>query len=132
VRELGAERAIDYQTERFEEDVHDVDAVIDLVGGDTQERSFRVIHRGGTLVSAVSPPDQRLAQSHGVEAAFFLVNVTSQRLSEIAALIDSGNLRTRVGTVLSLEEAREAHRMLEGARPHQNGKIVLVAPSSAR
>jgi NADPH:quinone reductase-like Zn-dependent oxidoreductase len=104
--------------------------VIDLVGGDTQERSFRVLRRGGRLISAVSAPDQRLAQSHGVEAAFFLVNVTTQCLAGIATLIDGGELTTRVGTVLSLADARDAHVMLEGKRPHLSGKIVLaVAPA---
>ena len=126
VHDLGAERVIDYRTQRFEEEVRDADAVIDLVGGETQERSFQVLRRGGKLVSAVSPPDQNLAQSHGVEAAFFLVNVTSQYLAEIAGLVDGGKLRTRVGTVLPLADAREAHFMLEGTRPHLNGKIVLA------
>jgi NADPH:quinone reductase-like Zn-dependent oxidoreductase len=79
VRNLGANTVIDFPTQRFEEEVRDADAVIDLVGGDTQERSFQVHRRGGKLISAVSRPDQHLAQSHGVEAAFFLVNVTSQR-----------------------------------------------------
>jgi NADPH:quinone reductase-like Zn-dependent oxidoreductase len=130
VHDLGAERAIDYRTHRFEEEVRDADAVIDLVGGETQERSFQVLRRGGKLVSAVSRPDQHLAQSHGVEAAFFLVNVTSQYLAEIAGLVDGGKLRTRVGTVLPLADAREAHFMLEGKRSHLNGKIVLaVGPS---
>jgi NADPH:quinone reductase-like Zn-dependent oxidoreductase len=130
VRDLGAERTIDYRTQRFEEEVRDADAVIDLVGGETQERSFQVLRRGGKLVSAVSDPDQHLAQSHGVEAAFFLVNVTSQYLAEIAGLIDGGKLRTRVGTVLPLADAREAHFMLEGIRPHLNGKIVLAVGAS--
>jgi NADPH:quinone reductase-like Zn-dependent oxidoreductase len=123
---LGAERVIDYRTQRFEDEVRDADVVVDLIGGDTQERSFQVLRRGGILVSAVSPPDQRLAQSLGVEAAFFLVNVTSQRLAEIAGLIDAGALKTRVGTVLPFADAREAHFMLEGIRPHLNGKIVLA------
>jgi NADPH:quinone reductase-like Zn-dependent oxidoreductase len=126
VRDLGADKAIDYRTERFEKEVRDVDAVIDLVGGDTQERSFQVLRRGGKLISAVSAPDQHLAQSHGVEAAFFLVNVTSQYLAEIAGLIDEGKLRTRVGTVLPLADARAAHLMLEGVRSHLDGKIVLA------
>ena len=127
---LGPRAVIDYRSQRFEEAVRDADAVIDLVGGDTQARSFQVLRRGGTLVSAVSPPDQHRAQSHGVEAAFFLVNVTSQYLAEIAGLVDGGKLRTRVGTVLPLADAREAHLMLEGKRPHPNGKIVLaVGPS---
>jgi NADPH:quinone reductase-like Zn-dependent oxidoreductase len=73
---------------RFEEEVRDVEAVIDLVGGEIQKLSFQVLRRGGKLISAVSQPDQHLAQSHGVEAAFFLVNVTRHYLTEIADLID--------------------------------------------
>lgn len=130
LRTLGANAVIDYKTQRFEEEVRDADAVIDLVGGETQKRSFQVLRRGGKLISAVSPPDQHLAQSHGVEAAFFLVNVTSQHLAEIADLIDGGKLRTRVGAVLPLADAREAHFMLEHLRPQPKGKIVLaVGPS---
>jgi NADPH:quinone reductase-like Zn-dependent oxidoreductase len=107
-----------------------VDAVIDLVGGETQKRSFQVLRRGGKLISAVSPPDQHLAQSHGVEAAFFLVNVTSQYLTDITSLVDGGRLRTRVGAVLPLADAREAHLMLEGVRPQPKGKIVLAVGAS--
>lgn len=132
VRDLGAETVIDYRTQRFEEAVRDVDAVFDLVGGDTQERSFQVLRRGGKLVSAVSPPDQDLAQRHGVQATFFLVNVTTQYLAEIGGLIDRGELKTRVGIVLPLADAREAHLMLEGVRPHPNGKIVLAVGRPAR
>jgi NADPH:quinone reductase-like Zn-dependent oxidoreductase len=127
VRNLGADTVIDYQSERFEETVRNVDAVIDLVGGETQTRSFEVLRRGGKLISAVSQPDQQLAESHGVEAAFFLVDVTSQSLMEIANLIDAGKLRTRVGAVLPLAEAREAHMMLERLRPQPKGKIVLTS-----
>lgn len=123
LRELGAHDVIDCRT-RFEDSVRNVDAVIDLVGGDTQRRSFQVLRRGGRLISAVSEPDQDLARRHEVEAAFFLVNVTTRRLTEIAGLIDRG-LRTRVGAVLPLADAREAHLMLEGARPRPKGKIVL-------
>jgi NADPH:quinone reductase-like Zn-dependent oxidoreductase len=126
VRDLGANTVIDYRTQRFEEEVQDADAVIDLVGGETQNRSFQVIRRGGKLISAVSRPDQHLAENHGVEAAFFLVNVTSQYLAEIAGLVDRGKLRTRVGAVLPLADAPEAHFMLEGVRPQPKGKIVLA------
>jgi NADPH:quinone reductase-like Zn-dependent oxidoreductase len=130
VRSLGANTAIDYHTQRFEKEVRDADAVIDLVGGETQERSFQVLRRGGKLISAVSRPDQHLAQSHGVDAAFFLVDVTSQHLSEIAGLVDDGKLRTRVGAVLPLADAREAHFMLERLRPQPKGKIVLAVGAS--
>jgi NADPH:quinone reductase-like Zn-dependent oxidoreductase len=130
VRDLGANTVIDYRTQRFEEEVRDADAVIDLVGGETQSRSFQVLRRGGKLISAVSIPDQHLAENHGVEAAFFLVNVTSQNLADIAGLVDGGKLRTRVGAVLPLSEAREAHFMLERVRPQPKGKIVLAVGES--
>jgi NADPH:quinone reductase-like Zn-dependent oxidoreductase len=130
VRDLGANTVIDYRTQRFDEEVRDADAVIDLVGGETQNRSFQVLRRGGKLISTVSRPDQHLAENHGVEAAFFLVNVTSQYLAEIAGLLDGGKLRTRVGAVLPLADARDAHFMLERVRPQPKGKIVLaVGPS---
>lgn len=130
VRELGADTVIDFRTRRFDDEVRDADAVIDLVGGETQERSFKVLRRGGRLISAVSQPDQRLAQSHGVDAAFFLVDVTTQRLKEIAGLIEAGTVKPRVGAVLPLADARDAHAMLERLRPQPKGKIVLtVGPS---
>ena len=125
VRDLGANTVIDYRTQRFEEEVRNADAVIDLVGGETQERSFQVLRRGGKLISAVSRPDQDLAKRYGVEAAFFLVDVTTQYLTEIARFIDAGKLRTNVGAVLPLADAREAHLMLERVRPQPKGKIVL-------
>lgn len=130
LRKLGADTVIDYRIQRFEEEVRDADAVIDLVGGETQTLSFQVLRRGGRLISAVSRPDQRLAQSHDVEAAFFLVDVTSQRLAQIAALVDGGKLRTHVGAVLPLAEACEAHMMLEDLRPRPKGKIVLAVGAS--
>jgi NADPH:quinone reductase-like Zn-dependent oxidoreductase len=127
LRDLGAGTVIDYRAQRFEEQVRSADAVIDLVGGETQTRSFQVLRRGGKLISAVSPPDQAIAQSRGVEATFFLVNVTSEHLTRITALLDAEELRTHVGTVLPLKEATEAHLMLEHLRPHPKGKIVLAA-----
>ena len=125
VRGLGAERVVDYQTERFEESSTGVDIVLDTVGGDTQQRSLRVLKRSGILVSVVSPVPETTQQHYGVRAAYFYVSVTTGRLNEIAALFDSGNLLTNIGTVLPLEEARIAHEMLGGA-PHKRGKIVLT------
>lgn len=126
VRDLGADTVVDYQSERFEDAARNVDAVLDLVGGEPQRRSFQVLRRGGKLISAVSQPDPDVASSHGVDAAFFLVKVTSRSLTAIADLIDRGELRTRVGAVLPLAQAREAHLILEGRRPSPKGKIVLA------
>ena len=73
----------------------------------------------------MSNPNQDLARKHGVDAAFFLVNVTTKDLAEIVKLIDDGALRTHVGAVLPLSGAIQAHLMLEGLRPRPKGKIVL-------
>jgi NADPH:quinone reductase-like Zn-dependent oxidoreductase len=130
LRDIGATRVIDFKTEHFEEQVRDADAVIDLVGGETQTLSFQVLRRGAKLISAVSAPDQHLAQSRGIEAAFFLVNVTTHALAQLAALLDGGELRAHVGAVLPLADAREAHLMLEHLRPQPKGKIMLAVGAS--
>jgi NADPH:quinone reductase-like Zn-dependent oxidoreductase len=124
VRSLGADEAVD-RKERLEDRVTAVDAVVDLVGGDAQAGSFAVLKRGGVLASAVSQPDQGEAARRGVTAGFFLVQVNTADLERIAAMVDAGELLTRIGTVLPLAEARTAHEMLDGTRPHPGGKIVL-------
>jgi NADPH:quinone reductase-like Zn-dependent oxidoreductase len=125
VRGLGADKVVDYHTQRFEDQVRDADAVLDLVGGETQTRSFQILRRGGKLISTVSKPDQDRAKQHGVSAAFFLVDVTTDRLRKIAALIDRGELKTRIGAILPLADAREAHMILDGRRAQPQGKIIL-------
>ena len=130
VRDMGANTTIDFQMHRFEEEVRGMDAVIDLVGGETQQRSFQVLRRGGKLISTVSSPDQNRAQRYGVEAAFFLVDVKTKYLAEIAGLIDGGKLRTHVGAILPLAKAREAHLMMEGELPRPKGKIVLAVEAN--
>jgi NADPH:quinone reductase-like Zn-dependent oxidoreductase len=125
VHGLGAQEVIDYRALRFEDAVTGIDAVIDLVGGEVQARSFAVLKPGGILVSAVSKPEQEVATRHGVRALFFLVNVTTAHLTQIAAMIDAGDLAVNVGTVLPLADARVAHEMLEGSRSRPRGKIAL-------
>jgi NADPH:quinone reductase-like Zn-dependent oxidoreductase len=131
VRSLGADKVLDYHTQRFEDEVKDADAVIDLVGGESQIRSFQVLRPGGRLISAVSEPDQDRAKHYSVTAAFFLVEVTTARLRTIAELIDRGELKTRVGAVLPLAYARDAHMMLEGRLSPPKGKIVLDVEAAA-
>ncbi|WP_395672497.1 NADP-dependent oxidoreductase [Inquilinus sp.] len=124
VRGLGADDAVD-RKDPLAGRVPPVDTVIDLVGGMAQAEAFGVLKPGGRLVSAVSQPDQAEAARRGVTAGFFLVQVRTEHLERIAALVDAGDLVTRVGTVLTLAEARTAHEMLDGTRPHPPGKIVL-------
>jgi len=124
LRELGADEFIDYTTTRFEDVVHDVDLVFDLVGGDTLQRSWQVIKLGGTLVSVVSPrPSFEEAKARDVHAAWFVVEPNREQLIQIGMLIDAGHIRPIIDTVVPLSEARQAYE--QGAKGHMRGKIVL-------
>ena len=125
LRELGVDNAVDYQKTRFEDVARDVDVVLDTVGGDTQERSFKVLKKGGILVSIVQPPSEELAAKHDVRALFYGAHASSSDLAEIAKLIDNGKVKPVVETVLPLAEARRAHELSESG--HARGKIVLKA-----
>jgi NADPH:quinone reductase-like Zn-dependent oxidoreductase len=125
VKRLGASEVIDYQKNRFEDSITDVDVVLDTVGGDVQERSLTVVRPGGILVSIVSPPDVQKTRQRGIRGIFFLAEVTTERLSKIADWVGSGELMTSVGMVLPLEQVMKAHEMLRGSREHPRGKIVL-------
>src|SRR5262249_52635850 len=121
---VGAERVLDYRTERFEDSLMGVDIVLDTLGGETQQRSFRVLKSGGILVSVVSPVPETIQQSYRVRGAYFYADATTDRLNKIAQLFDSGGLVTDVGTVLPFEEVGPGPQFLAGA-PHNRGKIVL-------
>jgi len=123
LRELGVDQTVDYQKTRFEDAVRDVDVVLDTVGGETQERSFKVLKKGGVLVSLVQPPSQESATKYGVRALFYGGHASSSDLTEIAKLIDDGKVKPVVGTVLPLADARRAHELSETG--HAHGKIVL-------
>ena len=125
VRGLGADQVIKYRDERFEDVVPPVDAVMDTVGGDVQERSLKLLKPGGILVSSVSSADREKAAEYGVIAAYFVVSITTGDLDAIAALLDAGEVTPAVGIVLPLSRAREAHEMLAGIASHPRGKIVL-------
>ncbi|MDB5535950.1 MAG: Bifunctional protein: zinc-containing alcohol dehydrogenase [Devosia sp.] len=128
VKALGADVVINFETTDFVTAVGAADLVIDTVGGDTQTASFAVLGRGGRLISSVSQPDIHRAQSMGVIARYFIVDVSRQRLEQIAAL--TPDLAIAIGDVLPLSEARLAHEMLAGLS-HKPGKIMLaVAPAN--
>lgn len=124
VRGLGAEQIIDYRAGRFEDEINPVDVVIDTVGGETRQRSLRVVAPDGILVSSASPIPDDIQSRLGAKAVFFIVEVNTSRLDKIRELFESGKLRADVGTILPLNEAKRAHEMLAGA-PHARGKIVL-------
>lgn len=123
VRELGADEVIDYQATKFETVANDLDVVFDTIGGDTQERSFGVLRKGGFLVSIVAPPSQETAAKYGVQSTMVGVQPNGAQLEEIARLIDNGQLKPYVETVLPLSEVRRSHELSQSSRTR--GKIVL-------
>jgi NADPH:quinone reductase-like Zn-dependent oxidoreductase len=123
LRELGANEVIDYRNTRFEKTVHDADVVLDTIGGDTQQRSWQVLRKGGILVTTLRISSPEVARDHSVRGEEVLVHPDTAQLTEIAALIDAGELKPSVAAVLPLAEAARAHELSQTG--HVRGKIVL-------
>jgi NADPH:quinone reductase-like Zn-dependent oxidoreductase len=123
LRRIGVDQAIDYTTTRFESMVRDVDVVVDTEGGETQQRSWGVLKPGGILVGMFSPPSEEVASAHGVRQRYFGLQSNPSELAELARLIDAGQLKPIVTTVLPLSEARWAYDFSQSR--HTRGKIVL-------
>src|SRR6266481_8812736 len=123
LRRLRVDDAIDYTKQKFEDFARDVDVVLDTIGGETQERSWSVLKRGGNLVSLVQPPSEKKAEELGVHAAFVAGHSSGAQLAEIAKLIDSGKLAPVIDRILPLSEVRRAHELSQSG--HTRGKIVL-------
>ena len=93
LRELGVDEPIDYTKQKFEDVARDVDLVLDLIGGETQERSWSVLKKGGVLLSLVQPPSDEKAKALGVRAAFVAGHPSGAQLAEIAKIIDRASSR---------------------------------------
>jgi NADPH:quinone reductase-like Zn-dependent oxidoreductase len=123
VRKLGAATVIDYQKQRFETVAADVDVVLDLVGGETRDRSWQVLRKGGILVSTLGQPDEREAAKRGVRAKGYMATPNTAQLAEIGSLIERGKVRPVVTRTFSLDEAAAAQTYLQ--QEHPRGKTVL-------
>ena len=96
VQELGADEVIDYKTQIFEDLLHDYDAVFDTVGGDTYIRSFKVLKKGGIIVSMLEQPNSDLMNQYGVKAIFRNLQANRERLTKLAQWVDENNIRVNV------------------------------------
>lgn len=129
LRGLGASEVIDYSTTRFEDAVHDIDAVIDLIGNvkdDTATRSLGVLRPGGMIINGPSgswPTMADEAAAAGVRATGYQVSPDGSTLAILSRLLDSGDIRVHVDQVFDLADAAEAHRVIE--QGHTRGKLVL-------
>jgi NADPH:quinone reductase-like Zn-dependent oxidoreductase len=124
LRELDVDETINYAKTPFETVVRDVDVVLDTVGNDTQQRSWSLLKPGGILLSTVQAPSEEIAANHGVRqqmiASWPPIGPT---LTQVARLVDEGQIKPVVSLVLPLEDIRRAHTLIEGR--HARGKIAL-------
>jgi len=130
VKSLGADEVIDYRTQRFEQVAHDIDIVLDTLGGQTQEASWATMRKGGILVATAMPPSPERAATAGVRAAFVFTPPRGGVLAQLAQRVDDGRLRVVVGQEFALADAAQAHRLGEGGKAR--GKMILhvAAPGS--
>jgi len=123
LKQLGADVAIDYTKQKFEDVAKDVDVVLDSVGKDTLARSYGVVKKGGFIVTLVSRLDQAELDKHGIRGASLSVNPDSSELAEIGKLIDANKIKVIVSQTFPLSEAMKAQEQV--ATGHTRGKIVL-------
>lgn len=132
LRQLGIDKFVNYRTQHFEQIVHDIDVVLESINrdiaverfpGETLQRSWSVLKKGGVLVSLCNRPSSETAARYGVRAEHILVQPNAAQLTEIATLVDAGQVKPFISQVLPLKEARQAHELSQ--KGHTCGKIVL-------
>ena len=124
VKSLGADLVIDYTTQSFENELSNYDLVIDAIGGDTLTKSFKVLKKGGRLVSIKGQDTENLAKEYGVNFEWFFMSPDGEMLTEIASLISQGTIKTVIDSTYSMKQAPEAFELL--AKGRAKGKIVIT------
>ncbi|MCD7976677.1 MAG: NADP-dependent oxidoreductase [Tannerellaceae bacterium] len=129
VGSLGADTMIDYKSVDFTTQVKDLDLVLDLVGGDTLDKSYGVIRPGGTLVTTAGTIDQKKAREHQIHATGMVVQPDGKALGQITEWIEAGKVKYDVAEIYPLAEVISAwntflHKSAE-ARKFSHGKVVL-------
>lgn len=120
---LGADETIDYETERFEDLLHDYDAVFDTAGGEVYERSFAILKPGGIIISMTAQPDTERAATHKVTALLQSSKVTTDSLERLAKVIEQNIIIPQIDRVFGLSELAAAFSYLETGHP--KGKVVI-------
>lgn len=123
VKNLGADEVIDYKTQQFDELLDGYDAVFDTVGGDTYQRSFKVLKKDGIVVSMLEQPNESLMQQYGVRAEYQQTRTNRADLDTLRGLIEQGAVTVHVDAAYPLDKAMEAFQAWENGSV--KGKIVL-------
>jgi NADPH:quinone reductase-like Zn-dependent oxidoreductase len=129
---IGASQVIDYRTAQFEKVLQEaVDMVLDLIGGDTQQRSFLVLKEGGHLVAATQPVSPEETARHRVSGAMMRLAPSAEVLDRIARLLEEKTIRPDVATVYPLQDAAQAWKDIAGKLPGVHG-MSPSGPGAAR
>ena len=132
LKSIGASRILDYRQTQFETVLQEkVDVVFDLVGGDTQKRSFLVLKEGGYLVSATQPVSQEETAMHRVSGEMMRLSPSGDVLGRIAQLLAEGTIRPDVAIVYPLQDAAQAWKDIAGNLPGVHG-VSPNGPGEAR
>jgi len=123
LKQLGADVAIDYKTQKFEDIAKDVDVVIDGVGGETLARSYPIVKKGGIVVSLSDRVDQAQLGKYGIRGTSLVVQNNGDELAQIGKLIDQGKIKVIVSETFPLADANKAEAKADLG--HTRGKIVL-------
>lgn len=125
LRQLGADEFIDYQKNAPEDVVHDVDLVLDTLGGPTTGRFLRTLKQGGALFPVfLGFSDAEEATKRGITVSMTQVRSNGRQLAELGRLLDAGTIRVAIDSTFPLADARKAHE--RAAHGHIQGKIVLT------
>src|SRR3989454_6336573 len=133
LKSIGASGVIDYREAQFEKILREkVDVVFDLVGGDTQKRSFLVLKEGGHLVAATQPVSQDETVQHRVAGAMMRLAPAADGVRRIARPPEGGTLRPDVATVYALQDAAQAWRDIAAKLPGGHGMSPRVPGAPRR
>ncbi len=123
LKQLGADVAIDYKTQKFTEIAKNVDVVVDGVGGKTLSRSYLIVKRGGFLVSLVGRVDQAQLDKHGIRGVSLEAESNGDQLAQIGRLIDEKKIKVVISQTFPLADAAKAQAKADTG--HARGKIIL-------
>jgi NADPH:quinone reductase-like Zn-dependent oxidoreductase len=129
VKRNGADRVIDYKAAAFEDTVKDIDAVLDTVGGEVQQRSYRVLKPGGALVAINQPPSEEQAAKYRVKASMLVTEPSTNSLQTVARLVDAGDIKPFVAKTYPLGDVAKAWRDIRAN--HIDGRIVFTVGTAA-
>jgi NADPH2:quinone reductase len=128
VRGLGADHAIDFETQDFVEAARGhvpqgLDLVVDMIGGDTLARGYQTLRKGGRMALLVGQPDPALDQQFGVHSEFVFTGANAKRLGELSTMLAQGTIKLPEIKSMALEDAAGAQ--IESEAGNLRGKLVL-------